>query len=93
MATEHLRADPKLVPGLGEPLLGGRTFDLDLAQPGADLLARQRVILGEVEQLLLADGQLRQLLAVALMELSHARLLSVDCLLDGFRDQVTEGDR
>lgn len=45
MATEHLRADPELVAGLGEPLLGGRTFDLDLAQPGADLLARQRVIL------------------------------------------------
>lgn len=32
MATEHLRANPELVTGLGEPLLGGRTFDLDLAQ-------------------------------------------------------------
>lgn len=64
---EHLRADPELVSGLGEPLLGGSTFDLDLAQPGADLLARQRVILSEVEQLLLTDGQLGQLLAVAVM--------------------------
>ncbi|WP_281965604.1 hypothetical protein [Serinicoccus marinus] len=67
MATEHLRADPELVAGLGEPLLGGRTFDLNLAQPGADLLARQRVILSEVEQLFLTDGQLGQLLAVAVV--------------------------
>ncbi|QGH68675.1 hypothetical protein [Pseudactinotalea sp. HY158] len=90
VALQDCRPDRQLLSGLSQSAFGVGSLDLDLAQSDTDLLARQRAVLGEVEQFLLTHVERGEALTVTVVEFANSRLLVRDGLLDRLCHLVAE---
>ncbi|KHJ74135.1 hypothetical protein QR64_02795 [Rhodococcus sp. Chr-9] len=80
----------ELVAGVVEALLRAGAFDLDLAQPCADLVGRELTVRGEIDQSLLLLGELVELLAVGGVQVTDTSLRISHRDVDGLANVVQE---
>ncbi|NEW36730.1 hypothetical protein GV791_29840 [Nocardia cyriacigeorgica] len=80
----------ELLAGVVEALLCSGAFDLDLAQPCADLVGHQLTVRGEIDQSLFLLGELVELLAVGGVQVTDTSLRIGHRDVDSLADVVQE---